>query len=146
MTEYVSSARSLRLGTCTGSEGSGQADIFGQQAYFLIEVREITYMIFRWLDIIVNDLHLICSVISVVHIRNWVIILMSWAAETAGSRSSRGKQWWWWRRRWRLDDAAAAAAAHYIKMMTQFLMCMTLMTLQMRWRSLNIISSHLKTM
>ena len=29
-------------------------------------VREITYMIFRWLDILVNDLHLMCSVISVV--------------------------------------------------------------------------------
>ena len=54
-------------------------------------VREITYMIFRWLDIIVNDLHLICSVISVVHIRNWVIILMSWAAATAASRSSRSQ-------------------------------------------------------
>ena len=49
-------------------------------------------MIFRWLDIIVNDLHLICSVISVEHIRNWVIILMSWAAETAAaSMSSRSK-------------------------------------------------------
>ena len=54
-------------------------------------VREITYMIFRWLDILVNDLHLMCSVISVVHIKHWVIILMSWAAETAGSRSSRGQ-------------------------------------------------------
>ena len=49
-------------------------------------------MIFRWLDIIVNDLHLICSVISVVHIRNWVIILMLLATETAAaSRSSRSK-------------------------------------------------------
>ena len=57
-------------------------------------------MIFRWLDIIVNDLHLICSVISVVHIKNWVFILMSWATETAGSRSSR-----------QAKVAAAAAAA-----------------------------------
>ena len=54
-------------------------------------VREITYMIFRWLDILVNDLHLICSVISVVHIKHWVFILMSLAAETARSRSSRSQ-------------------------------------------------------
>ena len=57
-------------------------------------------MIFRWLDIIVNDLHLICSVISVVHIKNWVFILMSWMTETVGSRSSR-----------QAKVAAAAAAA-----------------------------------
>ena len=73
------------------SSPTGSAEL----TYSVIEitgVREITYMIFRWLDIIVNDLHLICSVISVVHIRNWVIILMSWAAETAAaSRSSRSK-------------------------------------------------------
>ena len=78
---------SLGLGSVPQSEGSAEL------TYSVIEitgVREITYMIFRWLDIIVNDLHLICSVISVVHIRNWVIILMSWAAATA-SRSSRRK-------------------------------------------------------
>ena len=77
---------SLGLGSVPQSEGSAEL------TYSVIEitgVREITYMIFRWLDIIVNDLHLICSVISVVHIRNWVFILMSWATETAGSRSSR---------------------------------------------------------
>ena len=45
-----------------------------------------------------------------------------------------------------LDAAVAAGATHDIKMMTQFLMCTTLMTLQMRWRSLTIISSHLKIM
>ena len=54
-------------------------------------VREITYMIFGLQDILVNDLHLMCSVISVMHIKHWVIILMSWAAETAASRSSRGQ-------------------------------------------------------